>query len=122
MLNRDIVWHNHLVTRKDRERIKSQKGVVLWFTGLSGSGKSTIANASEYTLYKMNYHTYLLDGDNIRHGLNIDLGFGKIDRKENIRRVSEVSKLFVDAGVITLTAFISPFVEDRKSKKYNRRG
>jgi adenylylsulfate kinase len=117
MLNKNIVWHNHLVNRKDREEIKSQKGVVLWFTGLSGSGKSTIANALEFTLYKMGYHTYLLDGDNIRHGLNSDLGFSKEDRKENIRRVGEVSKLFVDAGIITITAFISPFIDDRKRAK-----
>ncbi len=117
MLNKNIVWHNHLVNRKDREEIKSQKGVVLWFTGLSGSGKSTIANALEFTLYKMGYHTYLLDGDNLRHGLNSDLGFSRQDRKENIRRISEVSKLFIDAGIITLTAFISPFIEDRKRAK-----
>ncbi len=117
MLNKNIVWHNHLVNRKDREEIKSQKGVVLWFTGLSGSGKSTIANALEFTLYKMGYHTYLLDGDNLRHGLNSDLGFSRQDRKENIRRISEVSKLFIDAGIITLTAFIFPFIEDRSRAK-----
>jgi len=117
VLNENIVWHKHSITREDRERLKAQRGVVLWFTGLSGSGKSTIANALESTLYSMGYHTYLLDGDNIRHGLNSDLGFSKEDRKENIRRVGEVSKLFVDAGIITITAFISPFIDDRKRAK-----
>jgi len=110
---KNIVWHPHKVSRNDREKIKNQKGVVLWFTGLSGSGKSTIANEVEYLLNKKGFHTYLLDGDNIRHGLNSDLGFDEKDRKENIRRISEVAKLFVDAGLITLTAFISPFIEDR---------
>ena len=110
----NIIWHNHKVSREDRERIKNQKGVTIWLTGLSGSGKSTIANELEYQLNKMNFHTYLLDGDNIRHGLNNDLGFNDSDRKENIRRISEVAKLFVDAGIITITAFISPFIEDRK--------
>lgn len=113
-MSENIVWHPHKVNRNDREKIKEQKGVVLWFTGLSGSGKSTIANEVEYILNQKYYHTYLLDGDNIRHGLNSDLGFSEADRKENIRRISEVAKLFVDAGIITLTAFISPFIEDRK--------
>ena len=112
-MEKNIVWHPHRVTRADRERIKGQKGVVLWFTGLSGSGKSTIANEVEYQLNQLGRHTYLLDGDNIRHGLNKDLGFGEEDREENIRRISEVAKLFVDAGIITLTAFISPFEKDR---------
>jgi adenylyl-sulfate kinase len=112
-MEKNIVWHPHRVTRADRERIKGQKGVVLWFTGLSGSGKSTIANEVEYQLNQLGRHTYLLDGDNIRHGLNKDLGFGEEDREENIRRISEVAKLFVDAGIITLTAFVSPFEKDR---------
>ena len=104
----------HKVSRSDREKIKKQKSCVLWFTGLSGSGKSTIANELEKRLNEMGYHTYLLDGDNIRTGLNSDLGFSKEDRRENIRRIAEVAKLFVDAGLITITAFISPFREDRE--------
>ena len=111
---KNIIPINHKVKREDREKIKNQKACVIWLTGLSGSGKSTIANELEYKLNKMNYHTYLLDGDNIRSGLNSDLGFTEADRKENIRRISEVAKLFVDAGIITITAFISPFIEDRK--------
>jgi len=114
---KNLVWHPHKVTRKDREKIKNQKSCVLWFTGLSGSGKSTIANEVENQLNNMGFHTYLLDGDNIRHGLNKDLGFSDSDRKENIRRISEVSKLFVDSGLITLTAFISPFREDRQQAR-----
>ncbi|WP_035907694.1 adenylyl-sulfate kinase [Lebetimonas sp. JH369] len=114
---KNIVWHPNKVTRNDREKIKNQKGCVLWFTGLSGSGKSTIANELEYELNKMRYHTYLLDGDNIRHGLIKNLGFSDLDRKENIRRISEVAKLFVDAGIITITAFISPFIEDREKAR-----
>jgi len=114
---KNLVWHPHKVTRKDREKIKNQKSCVLWFTGLSGSGKSTIANEVENQLNKMGFHTYLLDGDNIRYGLNNDLGFSDSDRKENIRRISEVAKLFVDSGLITLTAFISPFREDRQQAR-----
>lgn len=109
----NIVWHNTSIKRDDRETLLKQKGVVLWFTGLSGSGKSTVANALEKRLFTNSKVTYLLDGDNIRHGLNKDLGFSIEDRIENIRRIAEVSKLFVDAGVITLTAFISPLREDR---------
>jgi len=109
-VSENIYHHKHLVSKEDREKIKNQKGCVLWFTGLSGSGKSTIANALEEKLNKMGFHTYLLDGDNIRKGLNKELGFSKEDREENIRRIAEVSKLFVDAGIITLTAFISPFI------------
>lgn len=112
--NKNIVWHDHHVTQQERSSIKSQKPCVLWFTGLSGSGKSTIANAVEVKLLKLSKHTYLLDGDNIRLGLNSGLGFSDEDRVENIRRIAEVSKLFVDAGVIVLTAFISPFLHDRK--------
>lgn len=97
--------------------IKNQKSCVLWFTGLSGSGKSTIANILEQKLLTLGHHTYLLDGDNVRHGLNRDLGFTDVDRVENIRRVSEVSKLMVDAGLITLVSFISPFRAERQMAK-----
>lgn len=110
----NLVWHKHGLSQEQREKMKGQKACVLWFTGLSGSGKSTIANIVEAKLQKMNKHTYLLDGDNVRLGLNSDLGFSDKDRVENIRRVGEVSKLFVDAGVIVLSAFISPFMTDRK--------
>ena len=113
MSNKNIVWHDHYITKKDRMQIKKQKSCILWFTGLSGSGKSTIANAVETKLYEMGKHTYLLDGDNIRMGLNKGLMFTDEDRIENIRRIGEVSKLFVDAGTIVLTAFISPFKEER---------
>jgi len=114
MLDKNIVWHNHQVSKEDRSNIKEQRACVLWFTGLSGSGKSTIANAVESKLLELEKHTYLLDGDNIRMGLNKGLSFSETDRVENIRRIGEVSKLFVDAGVIVLTAFISPFVKDRE--------
>lgn len=109
----DVVWHNATVTHADRMKQKNQQSVVLWFTGLSGSGKSTVANAVESKLLSLNKHSYLLDGDNVRHGLNQDLGFSDIDRVENIRRIGEVAKLFVDSGAIVLTAFISPFIADR---------
>ena len=114
MSDKNIVWHNHQVSKEDRSNIKEQRSCVLWFTGLSGSGKSTIANAVESKLLELEKHTYLLDGDNIRMGLNKGLSFSETDRVENIRRIGEVSKLFVDAGVIVLTAFISPFVKDRE--------
>lgn len=114
MSDKNIVWHNHQVSKEDRSNIKEQRSCVLWFTGLSGSGKSTIANAVEAKLLELEKHTYLLDGDNIRMGLNKGLSFSETDRVENIRRIGEVSKLFVDAGVIVLTAFISPFVKDRE--------
>jgi adenylylsulfate kinase len=110
---KNIKWHKHKVTTKDREKLLGQKGVVLWFTGLSGSGKSTIANEVAYKLHKMGKLAYVLDGDNIRHGLNKNLGFSQEDRDENIRRISEVSKLFADAGIITCTAFISPYKKMR---------
>ena len=110
----NIVWHTQNITQKKRTKLLNQKACILWFTGLSGSGKSTIANALEEELYKRSIKTYLLDGDNVRHGLNKDLGFSELDRVENIRRVGEVSKLFVDAGLIVLTAFISPFKSDRQ--------
>ena len=113
MLNKNIVWHDHHVTKAERSNIKSQKPCIIWFTGLSGSGKSTVANAIESKLLELKKHTYLLDGDNIRMGLNKGLGFSDQDRVENIRRIGEVSKLFVDAGTIVLTAFISPFQKER---------
>jgi adenylylsulfate kinase len=109
----NVTWHDHRVSRQDREKIKGQKSAVLWFTGLSACGKSTIANTVDHMLSEMGRHTYLLDGDNIRMGLNKNLGFSAEDRAENIRRIGEVSKLFADAGVITLTAFISPYKVDR---------
>ncbi len=109
----NVVWHDHKVEMVEREHLLKQKGVVLWFTGLSGSGKSTIANEVSYKLHKMGKLSYILDGDNIRHGLNKDLGFSPEDRKENIRRISEVASLFADAGFITITAFISPYRVDR---------
>ncbi|PHS36189.1 MAG: adenylyl-sulfate kinase [Sulfurovum sp.] len=114
MLNKNIVWHDHYITKEKRSSKKKQKPCILWFTGLSGSGKSTIANAVESRLAELNRHTYLLDGDNIRRGLNKELGFSDADRVENIRRIGEVSKLFVDAGLIVLTAFISPFQKERE--------
>ncbi len=113
----DIVWHNTTVTHADRVKLKQQQPVVLWFTGLSGSGKSTVANAVESKLLSLGKHCYLLDGDNVRHGLNKDLGFRNTDRIENIRRIGEVAKLFVDSGAIVLTAFISPFVSDRQQAR-----
>lgn len=110
---KDIIWHHSAVTRKLRNKQNNHKSVVLWFTGLSGSGKSTLAHALEEKLHQMGCRTIVLDGDNIRHGLCKDLDFSDKGRKENIRRISEVAKLFVESGVITLTAFISPFKEDR---------
>ena len=110
----NVVWHNTTVGIKQREVLLNQKPFVLWFTGLSASGKSTIANIVEHKLHNMQYKTYLLDGDNVRHGLNNDLGFDEKSRVENIRRIGEVSKLFTDSGLIVLTAFISPFISDRK--------
>lgn len=112
-MSNNIVWHDHHVTKAERSALKEQKPCILWFTGLSGSGKSTIANAVEAGLLAMQKHTYLLDGDNVRHGLNAGLGFSDDDRIENIRRIGEVAKLFADAGTIVLTAFISPFQSDR---------
>ncbi len=114
MENNNIVWHDHQLNKEERSAMKEQKPCILWFTGLSGSGKSTIANAVEVKLAQLKKHTYLLDGDNVRHGLNKDLGFNDTDRIENIRRIGEVSNLFADAGVIVLSAFISPFRDDRE--------
>lgn len=110
----NIVWHDHKITRAERSFNKNQKPCLLWFTGLSGSGKSTIANALDVALHRRGYHTFLLDGDNVRHGLCSDLGFSDDDREENIRRVGEVCKLFADAGLIVMSAFISPFTSDRR--------
>ncbi|MRT03834.1 adenylyl-sulfate kinase [Ewingella americana] len=109
----NVIWHPHAVTRADREQKHGHKGVVLWFTGLSGSGKSTVAGALEQALHAIGVSTYLLDGDNVRHGLCRDLGFSDDDRRENIRRVGEVAKLMVDAGLVVLTAFISPHRAER---------
>jgi len=113
MKSSNTVWHHATVTRDRRAVLNQHKSIVLWFTGLSGAGKSTIAHAVEELLHQKGYHTFVLDGDNVRHGLCGDLGFSDADRMENIRRVGEVAKLFVEAGVIVLTAFISPFQADR---------
>lgn len=110
----NITWHGGTVGKEDRERLLGQKGVVVWFTGLSGSGKSTVAVEVEKELYRRGKLAYILDGDNIRHGLNKNLGFSPPHRTENIRRIGEVAKLFADAGVIVLTAFISPYRQDRE--------
>tara|TARA_S200002703_G_C3797460_1_gene246264 strand:- start:1861 stop:2460 length:600 start_codon:yes stop_codon:yes gene_type:complete len=116
-MTNNLTKHNFTVTRERREEVSKTKGKVLWFTGLSGSGKSTLANAFDDFLNKNHRSTYLLDGDNIRMGLNKDLGFSPEDRKENIRRIAEVAKLFADSGKVVLTAFISPYEEDRQMAK-----
>ncbi|KAB2952712.1 adenylyl-sulfate kinase [Heliorestis acidaminivorans] len=113
-MSSNIFWHETVLSKTERQKQKGHQSAILWFTGLSGSGKSTLANAVERKLYERKVHSYLLDGDNIRHGLNKDLGFSDQDRQENIRRIGEVAKLFVDAAVVVLTAFISPFREDRE--------
>jgi adenylylsulfate kinase len=129
-----IVWHEHTVTRDDREKLSGHAGCVVWFTGLSGCGKSTIANMVDRVLYQRSIRTFLLDGDNIRHGLNASpqilaanhsteyatrfgLGFGSVDREENIRRIAAVAQLFCSAGIITLTAFVSPYRRDRDAAR-----
>jgi adenylylsulfate kinase len=109
----NITWHEGHVSRSEREELLGQRGVTIWLTGLSGSGKSTIAVATERSLHERGHAAYVLDGDNIRHGLNKNLGFSPEDRSENIRRVGEVAKLFTDAGLVTLTSFISPYRADR---------
>lgn len=114
MKTENTVWHSQQVSKSQRAEIKQQTACLLWYTGLSGSGKSTIANAVDAMLFARQRHSYLLDGDNVRHGLNGDLGFSDSDRVENIRRISEVAQLFVDAGLIVSTAFISPFRADRE--------
>lgn len=113
----NTVWHHATVTRADREKLHQHKSVIIWFTGLSGSGKSTLAHAVEDYLHKMGISTFVLDGDNVRHGLCSDLTFSDHDRVENVRRIGEVAKLIIEAGVITLTAFISPFKSDRNSAR-----
>jgi adenylylsulfate kinase len=111
--SKNIYWHSATISRVDREKLNGHKSAILWFTGLSGAGKSTLAHAVEDRLYQLGARTYVLDGDNIRHGLCKDLGFSDADRTENIRRIGEVAKLFTDSGVMALTAFISPFRSDR---------
>lgn len=113
-MTRYLYRQEFIVTREERFRLNGHKGAVLWFTGLSGSGKSTIANLVDYELYQYQCQSYILDGDNIRQGLNQDLGFSDADRIENLRRIGEVAKLFVDSGKIVLTAFISPFAKERE--------
>ena len=115
MSSPNTVWHHATVTRTRRERQNGHKAVILWFTGLSGAGKSTLAHALEERLHQQSCRTFVFDGDNVRHGLCADLGFSDEDRQENIRRIGEMSKLFIEAGVIALTAFISPFKADRKN-------
>jgi len=112
--SQNITWHHSIITREDREQLLGQKGVTLWFTGLSQSGKSTLATEVEKKLYERGYIAFILDGDNIRHGLNRNLGFSPEDREENIRRIGEVANLFSQAGIINMTAFISPYRADRK--------
>tara|TARA_Y100001978_G_C23615915_1_gene395944 strand:+ start:350 stop:988 length:639 start_codon:yes stop_codon:yes gene_type:complete len=114
---KNIKWHNLSIGRKQLEEMRGHKGMVLWFTGLSGSGKSTLANAVNESLHINGLSTFVLDGDNIRHGLCKDLGFSNEDREENIRRIGEVSNLFMNAGIITITAFVSPFIKDREKVK-----
>ena len=113
----NVTWHEHRVSTADRQKLMGHKGALLWFTGLSGAGKSTVANAVDHLLNQKGVHTYVLDGDNVRMGLNKNLGFSPEDRTENIRRIGEVGKLFADAGLITLTAFISPYREDRDAAR-----
>jgi len=116
-MSKNIVQHNYQITKEDRIAINGHKSMLLWFTGLSGSGKSTIANALEKVLNSKGVSTYTLDGDNIRSGLNKDLTFAPEDRTENIRRIAEVAKLFIDAGVVVLGAFVSPYRKDRREIK-----
>ena len=109
-----VYWHQGAITRNDRQRLNGHRGFTIWFTGLSGSGKSTLAVASEEALYERGFHTYILDGDNVRHGLNKDLGFLPADREENIRRLGELAKILRDCAIINLVAFISPYRKDRR--------
>lgn len=110
----NVVWHHATVTRERREQLNGHRSVILWFTGLSGAGKSTLAHATEERLHQLGCRTFVFDGDNVRHGLCSDLGFSAADRVENIRRIGEMAKLFLEGGVISLTAFISPFRKDRE--------
>jgi adenylylsulfate kinase len=114
-MSNNVVWHHATINRSMRERRNGHRSAVLWFTGLSGAGKSTVAHAVEARLFEMNVHTYVFDGDNVRHGLCSDLGFSASDRSENLRRIGEMVKLFSDAGVIAMTAFISPNRDDRRA-------
>ncbi|WP_339747070.1 adenylyl-sulfate kinase [uncultured Rubinisphaera sp.] len=109
----NVTWHDHTVTKVERRKLMGHKSAILWFTGLSGAGKSTVANTVDHLLHEKGIHTYVLDGDNVRMGLNKNLGFSAEDRTENIRRIGEVAKLFSDAGIFVLTAFISPYRIDR---------
>ncbi len=111
----NIKWHHGKITKEDRVKLLNQKGVTIWITGLSGSGKSTIAVEIEHALIENKHQAYILDGDNIRHGLNKNLGFSHEDRTENIRRIGQVAKLFTDANIITIAAFVSPYIEDRNN-------
>lgn len=113
----NVVWQNQSVDRKQRETLNQHRGSILWFTGLSGAGKTSLASAVEQELHKLGIHTFMLDGDNVRHGLCSDLGFSHDDREENIRRIAETAKLFIEAGVVVLTAFISPFQSDRQAAR-----
>lgn len=113
----NVTWHEHNVSSEERQKLNGHKGAVLWFTGLSGCGKSTISNAVDRLLHDRGIHTYVLDGDNIRMGLNKNLGFAPDDRKENIRRIGEVARLFCESGTIVLTSFISPYKEDREQAR-----
>lgn len=115
MSNENTVWHHATVTRDRREKLNGHKACVLWFTGLSGAGKSTLAHAVEEELHQRGCRTFVLDGDNVRHGLSSNLGFSEADRRENIRRIGEAAKLMMEAGVIAITAFISPFRADREA-------
>lgn len=116
-ISRNIVWHKQTITKKDRQKKNGHKSVMIWLTGLSGSGKSTVATALQSHLFKEGIHVYLLDGDNLRHGINRNLSFEAKDRKENIRRAAEVGKLFVDAGFVVIAALISPYEADRKQAR-----
>jgi adenylylsulfate kinase len=116
-MDKNIVWHKATVTRERRSQQNGHKSIVIWFTGLSGSGKSTLAHAVEEQLYKKGCRTFVLDGDNVRHGLSSDLGFSNSDRIENIRRIGEAAKLMIESGTIVLTAFISPFQEEREKAR-----
>ena len=112
-MEKNVIPHSHVITKKERQAANKHRSLVIWFTGLSGSGKSTLAGKVEELLFRQGIKTYILDGDNVRTGMNNNLGFSPEDRKENIRRIGEISKLFVDAGIVVLTAFISPYRSDR---------
>nr|NIO49118.1 adenylyl-sulfate kinase [Candidatus Aminicenantes bacterium] len=113
-MDNNLIYHKVFVTKHDRNLLNNHKSGIVWFTGLSASGKSTIAHTVEKVLHDRGVRTYVLDGDNVRHGINSNLGFSREDRKENLRRIAELSKLFIDAGILVLTAFISPYKQDRK--------